>query len=217
MEGDLWFYCGKYQSSSSSASSFSSSCTMKSSDLLQGGENIWEYFLCPFCYVEVEVQVLCTHLREEHCFETANAVCPLCAANTGKDMIGHFSAQHSNMLKRRKSQKTSLQPRNSATVEEESHEANSYYEALLKSSRRTAPDPAPDPLLSSFICNEPFPDSKDDIEVNSSFVASTPSMKPHEQRPEPSANNETMAKDYEEMCCRAEFVQQLILSTIVWS
>lgn len=32
------------------------------------------WFPCPFCYVEVEISVLCRHLLEEHCFDLKNAV-----------------------------------------------------------------------------------------------------------------------------------------------
>lgn len=35
---------------------------------------LWEYFPCPFCYIEVEVPFICNHLQEEHCFDTRNAV-----------------------------------------------------------------------------------------------------------------------------------------------
>ncbi|KAA8540761.1 hypothetical protein F0562_024320 [Nyssa sinensis] len=59
-------------------------------------------FPCPFCYVDIEVPVLCSHLQEEHCFDFKNAVCPLCAANLGKDAIGHFTVQHAHSVKRRK-------------------------------------------------------------------------------------------------------------------
>ncbi|XP_038683350.1 protein DEHYDRATION-INDUCED 19 homolog 5-like isoform X11 [Tripterygium wilfordii] len=30
-------------------------------------------FPCPFCYMEIEVNVLCRHLQEEHCFDLKNA------------------------------------------------------------------------------------------------------------------------------------------------
>nr|CAD1824473.1 unnamed protein product [Ananas comosus var. bracteatus] len=54
------------------------------------------------------VPFLCDHLQEEHCFDTKNAVCPMCADNPGKDMITHFVMQHSHLLKRRRSHKASL-------------------------------------------------------------------------------------------------------------
>ncbi|PAN26345.1 hypothetical protein PAHAL_5G003700 [Panicum hallii] len=71
---------------------------------------LWEYFPCPFCYIEVEVPFICNHLQEEHCFDTRNAVCPICANNLGKDMAAHFRVQHSHLLKRRKPSKPSSWP-----------------------------------------------------------------------------------------------------------
>lgn len=32
------------------------------------------WFPCPFCYVDIEVQAICVHLQEEHCFDLRNAV-----------------------------------------------------------------------------------------------------------------------------------------------
>lgn len=37
-------------------------------------EDVRAWFPCPFCYVEIEVQMLCNHLQEEHCFDFRNAV-----------------------------------------------------------------------------------------------------------------------------------------------
>lgn len=42
-----------------------------------GEEDILEYFPCPFCYIEVEVPFLWSHLEEEHCFDFRNAASPL--------------------------------------------------------------------------------------------------------------------------------------------
>lgn len=43
-------------------------------DNTQGEEDVRTWFPCPFCYVEIEVQMLCNHLKEEHCFDFKNAV-----------------------------------------------------------------------------------------------------------------------------------------------
>lgn len=41
----------------------------------EGDDEAKSCFPCPFCYVDIEVPVLCNHLEEEHCFEFKNAVC----------------------------------------------------------------------------------------------------------------------------------------------
>ncbi|XP_028797403.1 protein DEHYDRATION-INDUCED 19 homolog 5-like [Neltuma alba] len=55
-----------------------------------------------FLLCGIEVPVLCSHLQEEHCFDLNNAVCPLCAANLGRDANAHFIVQHSSSVKRRR-------------------------------------------------------------------------------------------------------------------
>ncbi|KAJ6375496.1 hypothetical protein OIU77_000478 [Salix suchowensis] len=67
-----------------------------------GDDNSRAYFPCPFCYVEIEVHVFCSHLQDEHCFALKNAVCPLCAANLGKDAIEHFIVHHAGSMKHRR-------------------------------------------------------------------------------------------------------------------
>jgi hypothetical protein len=126
--------------------------------IAEDGE-LWEYFPCPFCYIEVEVPFICNHLQEEHCFDTRNAVCPICANNLGKDMAAHFRVQHSHLLKRRKPSKPSSWPAaatNSASrTGTATYEVNSYFEdpQRYRMSGRPYQEPAPDPLLSQFICS----------------------------------------------------------------
>lgn len=31
-------------------------------------------FPCPFCYLDIELSLLCIHLQDEHCFDLKNAV-----------------------------------------------------------------------------------------------------------------------------------------------
>lgn len=40
----------------------------------EGEDDSRAYFPCPFCYVEIELHTLCSHLQEEHCFDLKNAV-----------------------------------------------------------------------------------------------------------------------------------------------
>ncbi|KAL6997084.1 hypothetical protein U1Q18_007206, partial [Sarracenia purpurea var. burkii] len=135
------------------------------------------YFPCPFCYVEIELRALCTHLQEEHCFDFKNAVCPLCAANLGKDAIEHFMVQHSHSVKRRKrTQKSGFWSNSSAMLGKDLRELSSFLGANSMSGRGGVHDSAPDPLLSPFIWNIPLPDNKSNQEDEcSSNAASTTS------------------------------------------
>ena len=44
----------------------------------EGEDDARTCFPCPFCYVDIEVTMLCIHLQEEQCFDLKNAVseCP---------------------------------------------------------------------------------------------------------------------------------------------
>ncbi|GMH23436.1 hypothetical protein Nepgr_025279 [Nepenthes gracilis] len=166
------------------------------------------YFTCPFCYVDIELNVLCSHLQEEHCFNVKNAVCPVCALNLGKDVIGHFKVHHANSLKsRRKSQKPSFWSSTSV------RELSSFYGSTTRSVSGNAPDSSPDPLLSPFLSSIPYLEPKSDPlpDTHSSNEASI-TLEPESLKPSPS--NESHKEDTEERRQRAEFFQELILSTI---
>ncbi|XP_038894588.1 protein DEHYDRATION-INDUCED 19 homolog 5-like isoform X1 [Benincasa hispida] len=161
-----------------------------------GEDDSRPYFSCPYCYVDIEVQVLCSHLQEEHCFDFRNAVCPLCAASLGKDVIGHFTAHHASSIKRRRKPEKSV-----------SSIFNSKKLITKSSDKRNGS--APDPLL-PFICSIPFSDpesvERDDRSENDASVAANVESN-SSQLLERSQNSEELNQ-------RASFVQQLITSTI---
>jgi len=160
-------------------------------------------FPCPFCYVDIDLSMLCGHLQEYHCFDLKNAVCPLCAANLGKDVIGHFIVQHASSLKRRKrSEKSGFLTGNSAMLGKK-FPTNPVGNKL---------ESAPDPLLSLFINNMNFLDPKfiqqdECFSDDASDASDVKSM-------EASSLDEGHEQDNEERRQKAAFVQQLIMSTI---
>ncbi|KAG9446769.1 hypothetical protein H6P81_012897 [Aristolochia fimbriata] len=179
----------------------------------EGDDDLRSCFPCPFCYVDIEVPLLCTHLQEEHCFDLKNAVCPVCAANLGKDMIGHFTVQHSHLLKRRrKSQRTGLWTTNSSGVSKELRELSSFI-GITSSDRGNSADVAPDPLLSPFLCGLVLPDAKSNQEASleDEKVATIASDSKSLGQ---SVLDEAQEQANKEARQRAAFVQQLLLSTI---
>ncbi|KAF2293265.1 hypothetical protein GH714_040634 [Hevea brasiliensis] len=75
-------------------------------------------------------------------------VCPLCAANLGKDVIGHFIVQHASSLKRRrKPLKSGLWTGSSAMIGKEL----SLFLGTSTNGRLNSNESAPDPLLSPFL------------------------------------------------------------------
>lgn len=178
----------------------------------EGEDDVRAWFPCPFCYVEIEVPVLCSHLQEEHCFDLKNAVCPICAATLGKDAIGHFTMQHSQSVKRRrKSQKSGMWSNNSAPVGKDFRELTSFLGSNSLSSRSDGHEPAPDPLLSPFLCSRPFSDPEDiKKDVSSSYADSAANADGNR----PSFPDAVQEEDYEERTQRAAFFQELIMSTV---
>ncbi|XP_015579826.1 protein DEHYDRATION-INDUCED 19 homolog 5 [Ricinus communis] len=171
-----------------------------------GDDDARAYFPCPFCYVDIEIHVLCSHLQNEHCFDLKNAVCPLCAANLGKDVIGHFIVHHASSLKRRrKSLKSGPWIGSSAMI-------NKDLGSFLGSSangRANINEAAPDPLLSPFLGGVSHSHPKGSEQDESC------KMSAHSASFEISWHGGGDKLDSEERRQRAAFVQQLIASTII--
>lgn len=178
-------------------------------DDYEGDEDTRAFFPCPFCYVEIEIHALCNHLQEEHCFGLKNAVCPLCAASLGKDVMGHFIVQHASSLKqRRKSQKSGVWPGSPATL---GRDLSSFI-GTTTGGRGNAHESAPDPFLSTFLCNAPHSDTedvqRDKCSDDEAAVAS------NLKRTESPSLDKDHEQNTEERRQRAAFVQQLVFSTI---
>ncbi|KAL2935686.1 Protein DEHYDRATION-INDUCED 19-like protein 5 [Bienertia sinuspersici] len=178
------------------------------------------YFTCPFCYVDIELAMLCDHLQAEHCFDVKNAVCPVCALNLGKDVVGHFVTYHMNSIKvlenfpllmllfffqhelyfltysndpqtRRKAQKSGFW--------------NFYAGRMMgglnsKGGAGHTNASSPDPLLSPFLFSSPCSETKDDQSHDHSKLSTL--------------NRSKEKEDSEELRQRAAFCQQLFFSTM---
>ncbi|XP_022885295.1 protein DEHYDRATION-INDUCED 19 homolog 5-like isoform X1 [Olea europaea var. sylvestris] len=173
----------------------------------EGGDEMRAWFPCPFCYVEIEVPVLCVHLQEEHCFDLKDAVCPICAANLGKDAIGHFTMKHAHSIKRKKNtQKSGFWSNVSTNIVKDIRELSSY----SMSSQSNRSEPAPDPLFSPFLCNVPLSDPKYSRKDTTSYIAATNDLESRKT----SQKEEVHEQDYEERKQKAAFLLELIASTI---
>ncbi|KAK1684046.1 hypothetical protein QYE76_044894 [Lolium multiflorum] len=111
------------------------------------------------------------HLQEEQCFDTRNAVCPICTENLGKDMsaisdsntpilsrLEKLFITSIRSLQRRKPSRHRCSPWPAAPGKEPYEETNPYMISRLRQ------DPEPDRLLSQFICGggeQSEPESRD--------------------------------------------------------
>ncbi|KAM0839822.1 hypothetical protein ACQ4PT_060058 [Festuca glaucescens] len=166
---------------------------------------LWEYFPCPFCYIEVEMPFIRNHLQEEHCFDTRNAVCPICAENLGKDMSAHFRFQHSHLLKRRKPSRHSSSPWPAAPGKEPYEETNPYVMS------RPRQDPEPDQLLSQFICGGGEQSELESHDGASRHMSVLSAAISDAQRP----SYRVSQVELEERLQRIEFLREIVASTIL--
>lgn len=181
---------------------------------IDGDDDIREEFPCPFCSEYFDIIGLCCHIDDEHPAEAKNGVCPICATRVGVDMVAHITLQHGNIFKmqrKRKSRKGSTL----SLLRKELREGNLQSLFGGSSYLLSSSNAAPDPLLSSFIL--PMADDLDSIEPSSSAEAIQLKRSTDENvlernvKPAPPLS----VKDKEEKARRSEFVQGLLLSTIL--
>jgi hypothetical protein len=215
MDADSW------STRLSSASKRYQSALLARSDIFMGFEeieaedDIREEFPCPFCSEYYDIVGLCCHIDDEHPVEAKNGVCPVCAMRVGVDMVAHITLQHGNIFtvqRKRKSRKggshstLSLLRRELREGTLQSLFGGSSY--LLSSSTNSTPDP----LLSSFIL--PMADDFGSSQLHSSPETSKKTT--NDFVTERKAETPPLStKDKEERSRRCEFVQGLLLSTIL--
>ncbi|KAK7284409.1 hypothetical protein RJT34_19155 [Clitoria ternatea] len=184
-----------------------------------GDDDVREEFLCPFCSEYFDIVGLCCHIDEEHPIEAKNGVCPICALRVGVDMTNGMlyimlnSLTSDYMQRKRKSRKGGSYSTLSL-LRKELREGNLQSLFSGSSCIVSSSNAAPDPLLSSFI-----------LPVADELASSQPQF-PTGTRQSKKSTEETVSKqivetstlsveDKEEKAKRSEFVQGLLLSTIL--
>uniref|UniRef100_A0A803PWC0 Uncharacterized protein n=1 Tax=Cannabis sativa TaxID=3483 RepID=A0A803PWC0_CANSA len=171
---------------------------------IDGDDDIREEFPCPFCSDYFDIVGLCCHIDEEHPVEAKNGVCPVCAMRVGVDM-------HKRKTRKGGSHSTTL-----SLLRKELREGNLQSLFGGSSCLVSSSNAAPDPLLSSFI----LPMADDFGSVQPPFLTETSSAKKSstenvsERKVQPAAPPLSV-KDKEEKAKRCQFVQGMLLSTIL--
>ncbi|GMJ11175.1 drought-induced protein19 [Hibiscus trionum] len=182
---------------------------------IDGEDEIREEFRCPFCSEYFDIVGLCCHIDDEHPVEAKNGVCPVCAVRVGVDMVAHITLQHGNIFKMQRKRKSRKGGFHSTLplLRKELREGNLqslFGGSCIVSSSSSAPDP----LLSSFI----LPTVDEFVNVQPHFSRETITTKKSSDvsRSERNFKSSTLSvKDKEEKTRRCEFVQGLLLSTIL--
>ncbi|KAF5737029.1 drought-responsive family protein [Tripterygium wilfordii] len=186
-------------------------------DEIQGDEDSRPEFLCPFCAEDFDIVGLCCHIDEDHPVEAKNGVCPVCAKRVGMDLVGHITVQHGSYFKVQRKRRLRKGGSNStfSMLRKELREGN--LQSLLGGSSYiiSSSNTEPDPLLSSFIFNPPV-DEPVIVEPLSSYEASSVQETSEEEFLDRKVQALPLSdKDQEERARKSEFVQGLLLSTML--
>ncbi|KAK8520228.1 hypothetical protein V6N12_004185 [Hibiscus sabdariffa] len=162
---------------------------------IDGEDEIREEFRCPFCSEYFDIFGLCCHIGDEHPVEAKNGVCPVCAVR-----------------RKRKSRKGGS-PSTLSLMRKELREGN--LQSLFGGSCMvSSSNSAPDPLLSSSI----LPTVDEFVSVQPHFSRETRTTKKSSDVSKSERNVKSTAlsvKDQEEKTKRCDFVQGMLLSTIL--
>ncbi|KAI3448511.1 hypothetical protein Pfo_005176 [Paulownia fortunei] len=177
-------------------------------------DDIREEYPCPFCSEYFDIVGLCCHIDDEHPVEANNGVCPVCAMRVGVDMVAHITLQHGNIFKMQRKRKSRKAGSHStlSLLRRELKEGN--LRSLFGGSSYvvSTSNAAPDPLLSSFIL--PMVEDYEGVPSHSSAElvkkSTTNSISERKVQQPPMS-----IKDQEEKAKRCDFVQGLLLSTIL--
>lgn len=185
-------------------------------------EEIRPDFPCPYCYEDYDIVSLCSHLEDEHPFESKVTLCPICSVRVSRDMLNHITLQHGHLFKlqrRRRLRRVAI-PNSQALSLLGRDLREAHLQVLLggggyRSSNPSTSNVATDSFLSSLMFN--FPASEAD-EITKSMAPivedtskkSTTSIKPRK----PSFDSSLSREEREQKTMRAEFVQDLLLSTL---
>ncbi|XP_054806388.1 protein DEHYDRATION-INDUCED 19 homolog 4-like [Prosopis cineraria] len=186
-------------------------------DDMEGDDDSRAEFLCPFCAEDYDVVGLCCHIDEEHPVEAKNGVCPVCGKKVGMDLVGHITMQHGNFLKVQRKRR-SRKGGSSSTLQLLKRELREgTLQSLFGGSAYAASSTSePDPLLSSFIYNPVAADepvsSQPCPSVETTLVKESSKDDFLERK---SQELQLSDKDKQEKTRRFEFVQGLLMSTIL--
>ncbi|CAM8973708.1 unnamed protein product [Rhodiola kirilowii] len=176
-------------------------------------------FPCPYCSGDFDIVELCCHLENIHYNQIARTgVCPICAVTVSSDLIGHLTKQHGKMIKIQVKLKLA-KGQDEATLSVLKKEFyDEHMKSIIGNSCSTSHlDMAPDPLLSSFMCNLPADFESSSAQPTNSDESNLEKENAEEnllkRNSEPSP--QLSDKDQQEKARRSQFVQGMLCSTFL--
>ncbi|KAI5083338.1 hypothetical protein GOP47_0003081 [Adiantum capillus-veneris] len=161
-----------------------------SADDFEVDDEVRPEFVCPYCYEDFEISALCSHLEEEHMYESRGVACPVCAARITKD------------VRRRRYRRSGVPPGSSfSLLGKELREA--HLQALLGAYSFPASAECDDLAKQTQCIDDTVPK-----------VVSA-SSKQHKLNLETGLTAEEREQKLKHATLQAKFAQQLVLSTIL--
>ncbi|PSS28847.1 Protein DEHYDRATION-INDUCED 19 like [Actinidia chinensis var. chinensis] len=216
MDADSWSARLSYASKRYQSALQSRSDMYMGFEEIDGDDDVREEFPCPFCSEYYDIVGLCCHIDDEHPVEARNGVCPVCAMRVGVDMVAHITLQHGNIFKMQRKRKSRKGGSLStlSLLRRELREGNLQSLFGGSSCVVTSTNAAPDPLLSSFIL--PMADDFGSVQHRTSAETVSAKRSTSENVSERTVQSSLLSiKDQKEKAKRSEFVQGLLLSTIL--
>lgn len=183
-------------------------------------------FPCPFCYEDHDITSLCSHLEDEHPFESKAAVCPICSVKVTEDMLSHIMLQHGHTFKlqrRRRLRRVAI-PNGQALSLLGRDLREAHLQVLLgsgpyRSSNSSTSTAAADSLLSSLVLNFPASEAEETSKSSLSHVddfirKNSTTTRTWNSSIDLSLSQEEREKKQRQAAVRAKFVQDLLLSTL---
>lgn len=180
-----------------------------------GIEEKSEELACPFCSEDFDVLGLCCHIDADHRMEVKPGICPVCATKVRINMASHVITQHESILKALCNKKHRCTRSRSSIYLLRKELQEKHLRAVKESpSIGSSSDAAADSMFLSFV-NSPQPAYRPQTtEAASPSEASLSGKSSHDDSDErlpPSLSTDRN----NEMGRRSEFVQGLLLSTIL--
>ncbi|KAJ6833696.1 protein DEHYDRATION-INDUCED 19-like [Iris pallida] len=189
-------------------------------------EEVRPDFPCPYCYEDHDISSLCSHLEDDHPFESKVAVCPICSVKVARDMPSHITLQHGHLLKvlrRRRLRRVAI-PNSQALSLLGRDLREAHLQVLLggggyQSSNTAASTAVTDSLLSSLVLNFPTSEvedmSKSTISTAESFsTKKTSPLQTWKSSLDLSLSHEEREQKRRQATVRASFMQDLLLTTL---
>ncbi|KAG6756053.1 hypothetical protein POTOM_039470 [Populus tomentosa] len=200
-------------------------------------EEVRPDFPCPYCYEDFDIGSLCSHLEDEHSYESKVAVCPICSAKVAQDMLKY-------MQRRRRLRRVAI-PNSQALSLLGRDLREAHLQVLLggggyrsNNTNANVSNASTDPFLSSFILNLHTSEAE---EISKSVVTSIEDSSAKNSAPshmwkssdllviwdgtginellcrsfDPSLSYEEREKRMKQVSGRVGFVQDLLLSTLL--